>query len=83
MMAAGILGALVNKLRTGRGDKVVVNLYHSAIWGGSIAVCAQQFGADYPKTRKDVPNPFNNTYKTADASGSTSASRSITAITTT
>lgn len=66
MMAAGILGALVNKLRTGRGDKVVVNLYHSAIWGGSIAVCAQQFGADYPKTRKDVPNPFNNTYKTAD-----------------
>ena len=29
-------------------------------------MCAQQFGADYPKTRKDVPNPFNNTYKTAD-----------------
>ena len=66
MMAAGILGALVNKERTGNGDKVVVNLYHSAIWGGSIGICAQQFGADYPKSRKDVPNPFNNTYKTAD-----------------
>ena len=66
MMAAGLLGALVNKLRTGKGDKVVVNLYHSAIWGGSIGLCAQQFGADYPKSRTDVPNPFNNTYKTAD-----------------
>jgi crotonobetainyl-CoA:carnitine CoA-transferase CaiB-like acyl-CoA transferase len=66
MMAAGILGALVNKLRTGKGDKVVVNLYHAAIWGGSIGICAQQFGADYPKSRKNVPNPFNNTYKTAD-----------------
>lgn len=49
-----------------QGDKVVVNLYHSAIWGGSIGLCAQQFGADYPKSRTDVPNPFNNTYKTAD-----------------
>ena len=66
MMAAGILGALVNKLRTGRGDKVVVNLYHAAIWAGGIGLVAQQFGADYPKSRKSVPNPFNNTYKTAD-----------------
>ena len=66
MMAAGILGALVNKLRTGKGDKVVVNLYHAAIWAGGIGLVAQQFGADYPKSRKSVPNPFNNTYKTAD-----------------
>ena len=66
MMAAGLLGALVNKLRTGQGDKVVVNLYHSAIWGGSIGLCAQQFGADYPKSRTDVPNPFNNMYCCAD-----------------
>lgn len=66
MMAAGILGALVNKLRTGKGDKVVVNLYHAALWAGGIGICAQQFGADYPKSRRDVPSPFNNTYKTAD-----------------
>lgn len=66
MMAAGLLGALVNKLRTGKGDKVVVNLYHAALWAGSIGICAQQFGADYPKSRRDVPSPFNNTYKTKD-----------------
>ena len=66
MMATGLLGALVNKLRTGKGEKVVVNLYHAAIWAGSIGICAQQFGADYPKSRKAVPNPFNNTYKSAD-----------------
>ncbi len=66
MASAGILGALVNKLRTGKGDKVVVNLYHAAIWAGGIGLVAQQFGADYPKSRKDVPNPFNNTYVCAD-----------------
>jgi len=66
MLATGVLGALVNKARTGKGDKVVVNLYHGAIWGGSIGICASQFGAPYPKSRLNVPNPFNNTYKTAD-----------------
>lgn len=67
MMACGLLGALVNKLRTGKGEKVVVNLYHAAIWAGSIGLVAQQFGiADYPKSRKAVPNPFNNTYKSSD-----------------
>lgn len=66
MLACGIMGALVNKLRTGKGDKVTVNLYHGAIWADGIGLVSSQFGAPYPKTRKDVPSPFNNTYKTAD-----------------
>ena len=66
MLAAGILGALVNKLRTGKGDKVTVNLYHGALWAGGIGIVASQFGSPYPKSRKSVPSPFNNTYKTKD-----------------
>jgi len=66
VVAAGVLGALFNRTRTGKGEKVVANLYHSAIWGGNIAVMATQFGATYPKSRTAVPNPFNNTYRTAD-----------------
>ena len=54
MLAAGILGALVNKLRTGKGDKVTVNLYHGALWAGGIGIVATQFGSPYPKSRTSV-----------------------------
>lgn len=66
VLAGGILAALFNRTRTGKGDKVVCNLYGTAIWGGNIGVMATQFGAPYPKSRRHVPNPFNNTYKTKD-----------------
>ena len=66
MLATGILAALFNRTRTGKGEKVVTNLYAGAIWAGNIGICATQFGAPYPKSRKHVPNPFNNTYRTYD-----------------
>lgn len=66
IMAGGILAALFNRTRTGKGDKVTCNLYGAAIWGGNIGIMATQFGAPYPKSRKHVPNPFNNTYRTKD-----------------
>ena len=66
ILSGGILAALFNRTRTGKGDKVTCNLYGAAIWGGNIGVMATQFGAPYPKSRKHVPNPFNNTYKTKD-----------------
>lgn len=66
VLTQGILAALFNRTRTGRGEKVSTNLYATAVWGGNIGVMATQFGAHYPKTRKGVPNPFNNTYKTAE-----------------
>lgn len=66
MLAGGITAALFNRTRTGKGEKVVTNLYAAAIWAGNIGICATQFGAPYPKSRKHVPNPFNNTYRTYD-----------------
>ena len=66
MLATGIVSALFNRTRTGKGEKVVTNLYAGAIWGGNIGICATQFGAPYPKSRKHGPNPFNNTYRTYD-----------------
>ena len=66
MLATGIVSALFNRTRTGKGEKVVTNLYAGAIWGGNIGICATQFGAPYPKSRKHVPNPFNYTYRTYD-----------------
>jgi crotonobetainyl-CoA:carnitine CoA-transferase CaiB-like acyl-CoA transferase len=66
VLAEGVLAALFNRTRTGKGEKVSTNLYATAIWAGNIGIMATQFGAPYPKSRKAVPNPFNNTYETAD-----------------
>ncbi|RHW55246.1 CaiB/BaiF CoA transferase family protein [Lactobacillus bombicola] len=65
-LAAGICAALVQVARTGKGDKVVVNLNHAAIFMQNIAMVSAQYGNEYPKSRREVTNPFNDTYKTAD-----------------
>ena len=68
-MAAGLMVALYNAQKTGKGDKVSINLFHSAVWVQAIAVQAAQYtelGAKYPTSRKVAENPFNNTYKCKD-----------------
>ena len=68
-MAAGIMTALYSAQKTGKGDKVEVNLLHCAIWVQGIAVQAAQYkdlGQKYPISRKTAENPFNNTYKSKD-----------------
>lgn len=66
VLTAGVLGALVRKCHSGLGDKVMVNLYHCALWAMQIPVVSRQSGAEYPRSRKEVPCPFNNTYKAGD-----------------
>ena len=67
-MAAGIMVALYNAEKTGQGDKVEINLFHSAVWTQGIAIQAAQYGLGpkYPISRKYAQNPFNNVYKTKD-----------------
>ncbi len=68
-LAAGIMVALYNAQKTGKGDKVEINLLHSAIWTQAISIQAAQYkdlGTKYPTSRKVAENPFNNTYKSKD-----------------
>lgn len=65
-LSTGILAALVKKLKTGVGDRVVVNLYHVACWAMQIALVSRQSGALYPRSRKFVPTPSNNCYQSKD-----------------
>ena len=68
-MAAGIMTALYNSLKTGKGDKVLINLLHCAIFVQGIALQAAQYkglGQVYPISRKTAETPFNNTYKSKD-----------------
>ncbi|MCM8710935.1 CoA transferase [Clostridium sp. SYSU_GA19001] len=65
-LVSGICGALFNRERTGKGDKVTVSLHHTAVFMQSVAMISAQYGNQYPKSRKEIPNPFNNCYRTKD-----------------
>lgn len=65
-MAAGILAALFQRAKTGKGDRVTVSLYHMAIYDFNLTITSSQYGFKYPISRKDAGNPFLNTYPTKD-----------------
>lgn len=65
-LAGGICAALLGREKSGKGDKVTVSLHHTALFMMSVAIVSSQFGNVYPKSRKEVANPFNNTYKSKD-----------------
>ena len=54
---------------TGIGDRVVVSLFHSAIWDVSLILQASQYGdptTQYPLSRRTLPNPLVVAHKTKD-----------------
>ncbi|WP_379969295.1 CaiB/BaiF CoA transferase family protein [Ectobacillus sp. sgz5001026] len=66
-LVSGICAALVGREKTGVGDKVTASLHHAAVFMLNIAVVSSQFpGNVYPKSRKEVSNPFNDTYMSKD-----------------
>ena len=65
-LAGGVAAAIVGRQKTGKGDKVTVSLHHTALFMMNIAVVSAQYGNKYPKSRKEVVNPFNNSYKSKD-----------------
>jgi len=65
MLSSALLTALYARERTGRGDRVTVSLYGTAIWAMSIMITAaqQKYSYKYPKGRYD---PGATAYKTMD-----------------
>lgn len=66
VMLAGILGALMQRERTGEGTYVSTSLFHSAVFMLNTAMISAQYGNTYPRDRREVVNPFNNTYYASD-----------------
>ena len=64
-MAAAILAAYVNKLKTGKGEEVTTSLYGSAIWTAGIPIITSLYGHPYPTPRMAV-FPTNKPFKCAD-----------------
>lgn len=66
-LAAGLCAALVNAKLHGKGEKVSVSLYHTAVYCmGHMVASAQYGGNHYPRSRMDTANPFQAAYKTKD-----------------
>ena len=65
-LCTGVLAALVRRMKTGKGDRVSVNLYHVALWGMHVPILSRQEGLEFPKSRKSVPCPTNNCYQSKD-----------------
>ena len=65
-LASGLCAALYAREKNGKGDRVITSLFHHAIWAMSVPIMSSQYGNTYPKSRMEVANPFNNSYKTSD-----------------
>lgn len=66
-LAAGICAALYGAQRTGKGEKVTVSLFHTAVYGMAINVQSAQYGKNhYPISRRDTSSPLLNSYRTKD-----------------
>ncbi len=66
VLAAGIAAALLGREKTGQGDYVTTSLFHSGVFMLNTAMISAQYGNQYPKDRREVINPFNNTYVAGD-----------------
>ncbi len=65
-LSAGILAALHKREKDGKGERVTVSLFHTAVFGMGLPVAASKYGYEMPISRRNPPNPLNTTYKCAD-----------------
>lgn len=68
-LAAGLMAALFNARRTGKGDKVECSLYETSVFNMSMNIAAAQypqFGMHYPINIHESQNPCNGAFRTKD-----------------
>ncbi len=66
-MVAGILAALLHRVKTGRGQELEVSLYNSAVWSVLSDIVAALMGSPLPRyDRTKRANPLVNVYCTRD-----------------
>ena len=66
-LASGLCAALFNAKRSGKGEKVSVSLYQTALYCMGHLIASSQYGNNpYPRSRLDTANPFQAAYPTKD-----------------
>ena len=69
MLAMGIVTALLNREKTGKGDFVTTSLYETAIFNMSMLLLGVQYDGqarEYPLSIYDNLNPLNGAYRTKE-----------------
>lgn len=64
-MMAATVSAVLSARETGKGDRVSLSLYGTAIWLANILVSGSQYGFHLPKRREDS-SPFGAPFKCSD-----------------
>lgn len=66
-LAQGVTAALVRQLKTGKGDKVSVSLFHCGVYAAGTLMTLAQFRAKYPVPYNQPPvTPAVHPYKCSD-----------------
>jgi len=66
-LVAGILAALINREKTGKGQQLEISLYHTGVWTLAVDTQSALFGRDpIPNDRTKAHNPLWNGYRTKD-----------------
>ncbi|MBQ3392905.1 MAG: CoA transferase [Lachnospiraceae bacterium] len=65
-LAMGVIAALFDRTRTGKGMQVYTSLYSVGLFLNNSQIIDQQLGVKYPKTRKDPGRAMKNTFRCKD-----------------
>jgi (R)-2-hydroxy-4-methylpentanoate CoA-transferase len=66
-ITSGLLAALYDKQKTGKGQGLELSLYHTAAWTLGLDIQTALFGHPQPKwDRKQAPNPMYTSYRCKD-----------------
>lgn len=61
-LCTGLLGALYRQAKTGKGEKVLVSLFGTAIWINALMTVPCQYGDEFPKSRLHPLTPISASY---------------------
>lgn len=65
-LAMGAIVALYEREKTGKGMKVTSSLYSEGLYANHCNIIDQQYGVEYPKTRKDPGRAMKNSFRCKD-----------------
>jgi crotonobetainyl-CoA:carnitine CoA-transferase CaiB-like acyl-CoA transferase len=65
-LAMGVIMALYEREKTGKGMKVSSSLYSEGLYANNCPIIDQQCGVEYPKTRKDPGRAMKNSFRCKD-----------------
>lgn len=65
-LAMGVIVALYEREKTGKGQKVKSALYAEGLYANHCAIIDQQYGVKFPKTRKDPGRALKNSFRCKD-----------------